>query len=79
MDSLPEVVDVDMVSVFLSGTTCKSLIHKLIYQKPCTTRELLDIATNYACGEEAVGAVFTNGRAKGKVKREYQDEGPSSG
>jgi hypothetical protein len=35
--------------------------------------ELLDITTNHAFGEEAV---FTNGRAKGKAKRE---DGPSSG
>jgi hypothetical protein len=62
--------------VFLSRTTCKSLVHKLGCQKP---RELLDIATNHASGEEAVGAVFTDGRAKGKAKREDQDEGPSSG
>jgi hypothetical protein len=34
---------------------------------------------NQASGEEAVGAVFTNGRAKGKAKWEDQDEGPSSG
>jgi hypothetical protein len=28
--------------------------------------------------EEAVGPVFTDDRAKGKAKREDQDEGPSS-
>jgi hypothetical protein len=43
--------------VFLSGTSCKSLIHKLGCWKPRTTCELVDIATNHASSEEAVGAV----------------------
>jgi hypothetical protein len=77
-NSLPDVVDADIVSVFLSGTTCKSLVHKLGCRKPRTTHELLDVATNHASGKEAVGAVFTDGRAKGKAKRDDQDEGPSS-
>jgi hypothetical protein len=37
----------------------------------------MDIATNHVSGEEAVGAVFTDGRTMGKAKREDQDEGPS--
>jgi hypothetical protein len=75
---LPDVIDADIVSAFLSRTTCKSLVHKLGCWKLRTTRELLDIATNHASGEEVVGAVFTDGRAKGKAKREDQGEGPSS-
>jgi hypothetical protein len=44
---------------------------------PCTTRELLNIATNFASGEEAVGAIFHD--TKGKEKRqENTDEGGSS-
>lgn len=35
--------------------TYKSLVHKLGCQKPRTTRELLDIATNHTFGEEALG------------------------
>jgi len=31
---------------------------------------LLDIATNFASGEEAVGAIFSDGAAKGKQKAE---------
>ena len=58
--------------------TYESLIHKLGYMKPRTTRDLLDIATNHASDEEAVGVVFNGGRDKGKAKREDQDEGPST-
>jgi len=35
---------------------------------PQTTKELLDIATSHASGEEAVGAIFD--RLKGKAKRD---------
>jgi hypothetical protein len=44
---------------------------------PRTTRELLDIATNFASGEEAIGAIFHD--TKGKEKwQEDADEGGSS-
>ena len=68
----------DVINAFLSGTTCESLIHKLGCLKPRTTCDLLDVATNHASGEEAVGAVFSEGRDMGKAKREDQDEGPST-
>ena len=58
--------------------TCESLIHKLGCLKPRTTHDLLDVATNHASDEEAVGAVFNGGWDKGKDKREDQDEGPST-
>ena len=68
----------DVISVFLSGTTYESLIDKLGCLKPRTTRYLLDVATNHASGEEMVGAVFSGGQDKGKAKREDQDKGPST-
>ena len=68
----------DVISAFLYGTTCESLIHKLGCIKPRTTRDLLDIATNHASDEEAVGAVFSGGRDKGKAKHEEQGECPST-
>ena len=76
---LPDIVDADVISTFLSGTTCESLIHKLGCLKPHTTRYLLDVATNHASGEEAVGAVFSSGRDRGKAKRKDQDEGHTKG
>jgi len=67
---LPKVIDVDVISVFLFGTTYRSLVHKLGCVKPRTTRDLLDIATNHAFGKEVVRAVFNGGRDKGKAKHE---------
>ena len=60
-NSHPDVVDADVISAFLSETTCESLIHKLGCLKPRTTRDLLDVTTNHASSEEAVRAVFTGG------------------
>ena len=77
-NSLPNVIDIDVISAFLSETTYESLIHKLGCLKPHTTHDLLDIATNHASGEEAIEAVFNGGRDKGKAKRMDQDEGPST-
>ena len=65
----------DVIDAFLFGTTCESLTHKFGCLKPHTTRDLLDVATNHASGEEAVGAVFNGGQDKDKAKRTDQDEG----
>jgi hypothetical protein len=51
----------------LSGTTCESLVHKLGHKRPWTTKELLDIATSHALGEEVVGAIFDYARGKAKL------------
>ena len=58
----------------MSGTTCESLVHKLGCKGPRTTKELLDIATSHASGEEAVRAIFDH--LEGKAR---WDEGPGKG
>ena len=63
-----------MIGAFLSGTTYESLVHKLGRKGPRTTKELLDIATSHALGEEAVGAIFDH--LEGKAR---QDEGADEG
>ena len=44
------------------------MVHKLGCKGPRTTKELLDITTSHALGEEAVRAIFD--RPKGKAKRD---------
>jgi hypothetical protein len=70
------VIDADVVGAFLAGTTCKELVHELGRKGPCTTRELLDIATNFASGKEAVGASFHDTKGKEK-QQENADKGGS--
>jgi hypothetical protein len=65
---LPGETDNDAISAFQNGTMCTSLIHRLERRMPCTTRELLDIASNHADGEEAVAATLNKAiplRARG--------------
>ena len=77
-NSLPGVIDADVINTFLSGTTYKSLIHKLGCVKPRTTHDLLDITTNHASDKEVVRAVFSGCQDKGKTKHEDQSECPST-
>jgi hypothetical protein len=55
---LPNITDSDVIMAFLSRTTCKELVRELGRNTPITANKLMDIVTNYAAGEEAVGAIF---------------------
>jgi hypothetical protein len=72
---LPNVTDSDVIGTFISGTTCKELVHELGLKSPTKASELLDIATNFATGEEAVGAIFPD--AKGKQKEDTAEDSAS--
>jgi hypothetical protein len=74
---LPGATDNDVISAFQNGTTCTSLIHQLGRRMPRMTRELLDIASNHADGEEAVAATLNTPQGKGKQVVD-QGEGTSS-
>jgi hypothetical protein len=55
---LPNITDSDVIGVFLAGTTCRDLVSKLGRKTPTRTSELMDIATKFASGQEAVEAIF---------------------
>jgi hypothetical protein len=74
---LPGATDNDAISAFQNGTTCTSLIHQLGRRMPRTTRELLDITSNHADGEEAVAAALNTPQGKGKQVVDHA-EGTSS-
>jgi len=67
---LPNIIDSDVIEAFIAETTYKELVHELGRKTPTSTSQLLDIATNFTSGEEAVGAIFSNSAAKGKQKAE---------
>ena len=75
---LPHIPDHDIIMVLVSGTTCKDLVRELGRNRPQTINELMDVAANYAAGEEAVGAFFSHENDKGKAPAD-NDEGPSRG
>jgi hypothetical protein len=71
---LPCATDNDTISAFQNGMTCTSLIHRLGRRMPRTTRELLDIASNHADGEEAVEATLNTSQCKEKQVVDHGEE-----
>jgi hypothetical protein len=64
------------VHAFLEGTTCRDLVRELGRSLPADSNELFDIATSFASGEEAVGAIFDG--KKGKRSEDAPAEGSKS-
>jgi hypothetical protein len=50
---LPSVAQSEIVHAFLEGTTCRDLVRELRRSPPVDSNKLVDIATSFACGEEA--------------------------
>jgi hypothetical protein len=61
---LPSVAQLEIVHAFLEGTTCRDLVRELERSPPVDSNELFDIATSFASGEEAVGAIFDGKKGK---------------
>jgi hypothetical protein len=55
---LPNVTDSDVIGTFLAGTTCRDLVSKLGRKTPTRASELMDVATKFTSGQEAVEAIF---------------------
>jgi hypothetical protein len=64
------------VHAFLEGTTCRDLVRELGRSPAVDSNELFDIATNFASGEEAMGAIFDG--KKGKRVDDAPAEGSKS-
>jgi hypothetical protein len=64
------------VHAFFEGTTCRDLVHELGRNLPIDSNKLFDIATSFASGEEAVGAIFDG--KKGKRTDDVPAEGSKS-
>jgi hypothetical protein len=61
---------------FHEGTTCWDLVRELGRSPPVDSNELFYIATSFASGEEAVGAIFDG--KKGKRSDDAPAEGSKS-
>jgi hypothetical protein len=70
------VAQSEIVHAFLEGTTCRDLVRELGRSPPVDSNELFDIATSFASGEEAVGAIFDG--KKGKRVDDTPAEGSKS-
>jgi hypothetical protein len=67
------VAQSEIVHAFLEGTTCRDLVRELGRSPPVDSNELFDIATSFASGEEAVGAIFDGKKGK------HADDTPAEG
>jgi hypothetical protein len=68
---LPNITDSDVIGEFLAGTTCRDLVSKLGRKTPTKARELMDIATKFASGQEAVEAIFRKDKQpQGRLKED---------
>jgi hypothetical protein len=72
----PSVAQSEIVHAFLEDTTCRDLVRELGRSPPVDSNELFDIATSFASGEEAVGAIFDG--KKGKRVDDAPAEGSKS-
>jgi hypothetical protein len=55
---LPNITNSDVIGAFLAGTTCRDLVSKLGRKTPTRASKLMDIATKFSSGQEAVEAIF---------------------
>jgi hypothetical protein len=55
---LPNVTDSDVIGAFLAGTTSRDPVSKLGRKAPTRASKLMDVATKFASGQEAVEAIF---------------------
>jgi hypothetical protein len=70
---LPSLAQSNIVHAFLEGTTCRDLVRELGCSPPIDSNKLFDIATRFASGEEAVGAIFDGKKGK------HVDDTPAEG
>jgi hypothetical protein len=55
---LPNITNSDVIGAFLADTTCRDLVSKLGCKTPTKASELMDTATKFTSGQEAVKAIL---------------------
>jgi hypothetical protein len=77
---LPNVTDSDVIRAFLAGTTCRDLVSKLGCKTPTRASELMDVATKFASGQEAVEAIFQKDKQpQGELKKDAPEASAQRG
>jgi hypothetical protein len=77
---LPNVTDSDVIGAFLAGTTCRDLVSKLGRKTPTRASELMDVATKFASGQEAVEAIFRKDKQpQGEPKKDAPEASAQRG
>jgi hypothetical protein len=71
---LSNLIDTNIISAFISGTTNETLVHKMGQKSMWTIKELLDIATSHTSREDAVGSIFNRCKRKAKHDKESDED-----
>jgi hypothetical protein len=75
---VPNITDSDVIGAFLVGTSCHDLVNKMGRKTPTNTSQLMDIATKFASGQEAVEAIFHKDKDSGKWKEDAPRRPPNA-
>jgi hypothetical protein len=67
-NQLTNLMGADVIGAFTWGSTDKTLVHKLGRKTPRTIKELFDIATGHASGEDVERAIV--GQRKWRTKHD---------
>jgi hypothetical protein len=77
---LPNITDSDVIGAFLAGTTYRDLVSKLGRKTPTKVSELMDIATKFASGQDAVEAIFRkNKQPQGRQQEDIPEASAQRG
>jgi hypothetical protein len=77
---LPNITDSDVIGAFLAGTTCRDLVSKLGRKTPTKASKLMDVATKFASGQEAVEAIFRKDKQpQGELKEDAPEASAQHG
>jgi hypothetical protein len=72
---LPNIIDTDVIEAFLANITCRDLVSKLGRKTPTKASKLMDVATKFASGQEAVEAIFQKDKKpQGEPKEDTPEE-----
>jgi hypothetical protein len=74
---LPNVTDSNFIGAFLAGTTCRDLVSKLGRKTPTKASELMDVATKFASGQEAVETIFRKDKQPQGEPKDGAPEAPA--
>jgi hypothetical protein len=77
---LPNVINSDVIGAFLAGTTCRDLVSKLGRKTPTSASELMDVATKFTSGQEAVEVIFRKDKQpQGEPKKDAPEASAQRG
>ena len=74
---LPSITDANVIGAFSSGTTCESLVHKLMSKGLRATKEFLNSTMSCGSGEEPVRAIFDRARGRAKLEEAASGDAPN--